>query len=45
MAVRAVLVDRFQIRPEELALASHLEHDFSDYKASLRRWVLQAEDP
>ena len=45
MAVRAVLVDRFQIRPEELALASRFERDFSAYKASLRRWVLQAEDP
>ena len=39
------LVDRFQIRPEERALASRFERDFSAYKASLRRWVFQAQDP
>ena len=34
-----IYMNRFQIRPEERALASRFERDFSAHKARVRRWV------
>jgi protein-S-isoprenylcysteine O-methyltransferase Ste14 len=34
-----IFMNRFQIRPEEQALASRFDRDFSAYKARVRRWV------
>lgn len=34
-----VYMNRFQIDPEERVLASLFEHEFSAYKARVRRWV------
>lgn len=34
-----VYMNRFQIRPEELVLASLFPHDFPAYQAKVRRWV------
>jgi len=34
-----IFMNRFQIRPEERALASRFGHDFSAYKTRVRRWV------
>jgi len=38
-AVFALWIDRFQIRPEERALAALLGQEYRDYARAVRRWV------
>jgi protein-S-isoprenylcysteine O-methyltransferase Ste14 len=39
VAAFVVYIDRFQIRPEERALASLFPHQYPAYLATVRRWV------
>jgi protein-S-isoprenylcysteine O-methyltransferase Ste14 len=39
VAAFVVYIDRFQIRPEERALASLFPHEYPAYMARVRRWV------
>ena len=39
VAAFVVYIDRFQIRPEEHALASLFPHEYSAYMGRVRRWV------
>jgi protein-S-isoprenylcysteine O-methyltransferase Ste14 len=38
-SVFVLYLDRFQIAPEERALAALLEREFSDYRGRVRRWI------